>query len=177
MSENRSLIETLSNRFFGIPTVAQVWAKLTARSTTAIAGFEDGIPFHVPETPLADGTFALITTGGIHLPDQPQFDMEDPDGDASYRIIPSSVDVDEVTITHKYYDHSDADQDLNVIFPLNHFRQLEQEGIIGGLAPRHFGFMGHIDGALVDDLTQNSAPEVAELLVQDNVDYAFLTPA
>jgi D-proline reductase (dithiol) PrdB len=52
-----------------------------------------------------------------------------------------------------------------------------QQGVIGSLAPRHFGFMGHIDQAEVARLTAETAPAVAAKLRADGVDLAFLTPA
>ena len=118
-----------------------------------------------------------MTTGGVHLPEQPPFDMDNPDGDATYRAIPTDTPPERITITHKYYDHSDADADLNVIFPLEHFRSLVQTGIIGSLASHHFGFMGHIEGEQVTILNERTAPEVAAKLRADGVDFAFLTPA
>lgn len=103
--------------------------------------------------------------------------MESPDGDASYRIIPGDVDTSQIVITHKYYNHSDADKDINIIFPLDRFRELKQAGVIGDIAPRHFGFMGHIKGAQLPILIEKTAPEVARMLIEDQVDVAFLTPA
>jgi len=123
------------------------------------------------------GWVALITTGGVHLPDQPPFDMENPDGDASYRVIPGNVDFDSLIITHKYYNHNDADEDMNVMFPLAIFRDLAAQGVIADVAPRHFGFMGHIEGEQIPILNQKTAPEVAAKLRADGVDFAFLTPA
>lgn len=120
---------------------------------------------------------ALITTAGVHLRGQAPFDMENVDGDATYRELPAQAAAGDFTITHKYYDHSDADRDLNVVFPLAHFRDLVARGVIGSLAPRHYGFMGHIEGEQATLLTRKTAPEVAAKLRQDGVDFAFLTPA
>lgn len=103
--------------------------------------------------------------------------MENSDGDATYRELLATTAPDDLTITHKYYNHTDADHDLNVVFPLSHFRELAARGVIGGLAPRHFGFMGHIEGEQVQILTRTTAPDVAAKLRQDGVDFAFLTPA
>jgi D-proline reductase (dithiol) PrdB len=64
-----------------------------------------------------------------------------------------------------------------VVFPLAHFRDLAAQGVVGALATRHFGFMGHIDGSLVGVLNATTAPEVAAKLRADGVDFAFLTPA
>jgi len=177
MSEKRTLMERLSNRFFAIPAVAQLWGKRTARHTAGIVDLADGIPFATFNKSLSQCKVALLTTGGVHLPEQEPFDMTNPDGDASYRTIPVETPTEEITITHKYYDHSDADVDLNVVFPLDHFRALVNEGVIGALASEHFGFMGHIDGKQVSILNSHTAPEVAAKLRAEGVDFAFLTPA
>jgi D-proline reductase (dithiol) PrdB len=177
MAETRSLRERISNRIFAVPAVAQLWAKLSAGRTDGLVTLDDQIPFASFGSHFADATVALITTGGVHLPDQPPFDMENPDGDATYREIPGMTDPAEIVITHKYYDHTDADADLNVVFPLGHFQDLVRQGVIGRMAPRHFGFMGHIDAAQVPMLNGQTAPEVAAKLRDDGVDFAFLTPA
>lgn len=177
MTEQQTIYEKISNRFFAIPTVAQWWAKLAARRTAGLVDLSTGIPFARLRKPLHQSKVALLTTGGIHLRNQNGFDMVNPDGDATYREIPGAVAVEQITITHKYYDHTDADADLNVIFPLAHFRELVAQQIIGALAPRHYGFMGHIDGEQLPILNERTAPEVAAKLRADGVDFAFLTPA
>jgi D-proline reductase (dithiol) PrdB len=175
--QKKTLKERLHHRFYAIPQVAQWWARRTAQHTAALADLSGAIPFAVLRKPLPHCRAALLTTGGVHLSTQQPFDMENPDGDARYRAIPGDVDPANLVITHKYYDHSDADADLNVIFPLAHFRDLAAKGVIGALAPWHFGFMGHIDRGLIAVLNQKSAPEVAAKLRQDGVDFVFLTPA
>lgn len=170
-----SLLQSLQNRIYAIPAVAQWWAGRFVRRARSNA---DGpIPFAHLTRPLAECTVSLITTGGVHLTSQPPFDMQDPDGDASLRKIPGDVGLADLTITHDYYNHSSADQDLNVIFPLQHFRELAQRGVIGSVARRHFGLMGHIEGAHLRRLQEKTAPEIAAKLRADGVDFAFLTPA
>jgi D-proline reductase (dithiol) PrdB len=142
-----------------------------------LVDLSSGIPFATPRKPLAQARVALLTTAGVHLRTQTPFDMENPDGDATYREIPGNVDSAALMITHKYYDHTDADADLNVVFPLAHFRDLVEKRVIGSLAPCHFGFMGHIDQAQMAILNEHTAPEVAAKLRADGVDFAFLTPA
>ncbi|MFZ1767600.1 MAG: glycine/sarcosine/betaine reductase selenoprotein B family protein, partial [Caldilinea sp.] len=138
---------------------------------------DDAIPFARLRKPLSTARGVLMTTGGVHLIEQMPFDMETPQGDATYREIPVNATPAQLTITHNYYDHRDADADLNVIFPLTHLQELARQKVIGALAPRHYGFMGHIDGELVTTLTQHTAPEVAAKLRDDGVDFALLTPA
>ena len=177
MSENLSAKEHFFNWVYSHPTVAQWWARMTAGRTGALVDLAGDIPFATVNKPLAAGRIALLTTGGVHLIDQPPFDMDNPDGDASYRTIPGDVADERLTITHKYYNHRDADADVNVVLPLDRVRELVAQGVIGSLAPRNFGFMGHIEGEQAPILNQQTAPEVAAKLRADGVDFAFLTPA
>jgi D-proline reductase (dithiol) PrdB len=177
LAEQRTLKEKIGNWVFGIPAVAQLWARLMVRRTSGAGSSPGKIPFARLSKPLSKSCIALITTGGIHLPDQPPFDMENPDGDAGYREIPGDLALADLTITHKYYNHESADRDPQVIFPLEHFRDLVSRGILGSIAPRHFGFMGHIEGEQLPQLLNQSAPALAKKLREDGVDLVFLTPA
>ncbi|MEW6636025.1 MAG: selenoprotein B, partial [Actinomycetota bacterium] len=98
-------------------------------------------PFAQPQKPLSGMRLALVTTGGVHLPSQPRFDIDDPLGDCSYREIPA--DAERLSWTHTYY-RPDEDADLDAVFPLWTLRELAGEGIIGSLNHRHFSFMGAI---------------------------------
>jgi D-proline reductase (dithiol) PrdB len=177
MTDSRTWKDRLGNWVFGIPWVAQMWAKRAAQQTAQRLDQGEAIPWARLAKPLSQSTVALLTTGGIHLPSQTPFDMADTDGDASYREIPGDVILADLVITHNYYNHTSADADPQVIFPLDHFRDLVAKGVVGGIAPRHFGFMGHIEGVHMERLLNQTAPEVAAKLRADGVDFAFLTPA
>lgn len=177
MTDSRTVKERVLNWLFAIPAVTQVWAKRAAERSTDVLDTGQGIPFAPLARPLSRCRVALITTGGLHVRTQLPFDMDNPDGDASYRVIPGDVDLASLTITHKYYDHRDADADPNIIFPLAHVRDLVSQGVLGDVAPRHFGFMGHIDHDVVEALKSRSAPTVAAMLRADQVDCVLLTPA
>ncbi len=120
---------------------------------------------------------ALITTGGVHLKQDPLFDMRDPAGDPSFREIPAEAAESDLTITHNYYDHSDADKDINVVFPLERLRELAATDELGSVNHRHFSFMGHILPPHIETLINDTGPQVARLLQQDAVDIVLLTPA
>jgi D-proline reductase (dithiol) PrdB len=49
----------------------------------------------------------------------------------------------DLKVTHHHYDHSDADQDINVVFPIDVLRDLQEEGFIGDVARKHIGYMGY----------------------------------
>lgn len=89
---------------------------------------------------MQDSVFALITTAGVHLHDQEPFDI---DGDNSWRVIPGDVESTQLMITHDHFDHRDADQDVNCVFPIDRLRELANEGIIAGVSNTHLGFMGY----------------------------------
>ena len=163
------LIAKLITRF---PSLAQ-------RFITAYQPWESGEPTPwTPVTkPLSDCRVALVTTSGVHHKNQQPFDMADSEGDPSFREIEGATIGDDYLITHDYYDHSDAEKDLNIIFPLDRLRELQDEGIIGDLASRHYSLMGHIVWRHIATLVGRSAREIIDKLRQQAVDVVLLTPA
>jgi D-proline reductase (dithiol) PrdB len=119
---------------------------------------------------------AIVTTAGVHHRDQPPFDMHDREGDPSFRVIDAFRPVSDLMITHDYYDHSDADQDINIVFPVERLKELEREGVIGQAARFHYAFMGHIVGRHIETLVNESAPDVTGKLKADAIDIVLLTP-
>jgi D-proline reductase (dithiol) PrdB len=136
----------------------------------------DEVPWTRLQKPLRECRFALITTGGVHLKSQPPYDMNDPRGDATFRVIPAETPANDLTITHDYYDHSDAERDLNILLPIGLFRELAAKGAIASLATC-YSFMGHIEPPHVETLLHTTAPQVAGRLKQERVDAVLLTPA
>jgi D-proline reductase (dithiol) PrdB len=137
---------------------------------------EDVIPWEPFETPLSACRISLVTTAGVHHKDQTPYDMQDPEGDPTFRVIDASRPIRDLMITHDYYDHSDADRDINVVFPIERLKELENEGLIGEAVKIHYAFMGHITGRHVEALLNKSAPEVAMRLRADDVDAVVLVP-
>src|SRR5215208_3574009 len=130
------------------------------------------MPFVRLKKPLRECRLALVTTGGVHLPEDACFDIDDPLGDCSYREIPKTADI--LTWTHAYHAPDRGGTDLDSVFPLWTLRELEAEGILGELNRRHFSFMGAIHDP--DPLVESTAPEVAQKLEEDRVDAVLLTP-
>ncbi len=126
--------------------------------------------------PLRKCSVALVTTAGVHQKDQTPFDMRDPNGDATFRVIDGTRPPNDLMITHDYYDHGDADRDMNIVFPLERLREFQGEGIIGTLSHTHYGFMGHILGPRLQTLVADTAPKVAKRLKAEGVDVVLMTP-
>lgn len=101
------------------------------------------VPFTPFERELSKSTIAIVTAAGVHVKDQEPFNTANDLGDLGYRIIPEDVEGSQLKVTHHHYDHRDADKDINVVFPIDVLRELEAEGIIGGIARKHVGFMGY----------------------------------
>lgn len=128
------------------------------------------------EKPLSSSKVVLISSAGLHLPDQPAFDLDLRGGDFRFRELPSALDVCRLQISQRSsdFDQTGAREDANLVFPLDRLKELGQRGEVGALNHRHFSFMGSITapGRLLSD----SAPRVAELLCEDRVDVALLVP-
>ncbi len=162
----------------------QILSKILARFPSLAKKFVDAYePWtseDVPWTPVAKelekSTISIVTTAGVHHRDQEPFNMTDRDGDPSYRVIDSRRPISSLMITHDYYDHADADKDINIVFPIERLKGFEQEGIVGRVADRHYGFMGHIIGKHIPTLVGKTAQEVAAMLKKDAVDIVLLVP-
>jgi len=171
----------MSNRIKNqlIAKIITRFPSLAQRFITAYEPWESGEPTPwTPVTkPLKECRVALVTTSGVHHKDQQPFDMQDSEGDPSFREVDGATISKDYLITHDYYDHSDAEKDLNIIFPVNRLRELQDEGVIGDLAARHYSFMGHIDGHHITTLIGKTARQVVEKLRKEAVDVVLLTPA
>jgi D-proline reductase (dithiol) PrdB len=163
------------NRLFArayrlFPRLARGWA-----TTVPPLGGELG--WAPARKPLREASLAVITTGGVHAKTQEPFDMEDPEGDPTFRALPARTPRASLTITHDYYDHRPAERDLNLVLPLERLHELEAHGALGRVHETAYSFMGHIDGRHLERLRRDTAPEVAGELARAGVDYALLVPA
>ncbi|OZM57371.1 hypothetical protein CIB95_07880 [Lottiidibacillus patelloidae] len=123
--------------------------------------------------PLKDCRVALISSAGVHLKiDKPFHVMGS--GDYTYRKIPSNTKVDDLEVTHLYYDTKHAKVDKTIVFPLPQLQQLVEEKAIGSLSDVNIGLNG---GTLKKEPHEKeTAPLVVKELVKDNVDIALLVP-
>lgn len=128
-------------------------------------------PWVAPGRPLAERRVVLITTAGLHFRDDAAFEF----ADASYRVIPGDLDGSELVMSHSSvnFDRSGFQEDVNLVFPIDRFRELVRDGIVGSLASVHFSFMG---AGLLPEFYRESVKKLARILRQDEVDTAFLTP-
>ena len=145
------------------------WEDLALTGQFNTMAFPDmEIPWTTLSKPLSSIKVALVTTGGLYVEGQEPFER----GDTSYRRIPSDVRKEDIRIRHRGYDNGPANQDINCVYPLDRFKEMQAEGKIGELSATGYSFMGMINDT--DTLINDSAPEVARALKEDGVDAVFL---
>ena len=135
----------------------------------------DSSPWTPFEKPLKEATLALISSAGIFREDQAPFDPWAVN-DLSFREIPKEAPLARLKLHHNYFDHRDALKDLNCVFPLERFREFEQEGVIGELAPTAITLgMGRLYKRTA--LQTETVPRIVEVLRRQNTDAVLLVAA
>ena len=132
-------------------------------------------PWTPLRVPIQQAKFALVTTGGFYVEGQQPYETDGPEGlgDWSFREIHRDTPRETLRVAHLHYDLSGPREDMNCVFPLDRFVELEREGVIGKLADTNYSFMGFIQRP--DLLMSETAPEVARRLKADGVDSVFLS--
>jgi D-proline reductase (dithiol) PrdB len=118
------------------------------------------VPFTPFDRDLSRANVAIVTAAGVHRKDQEPFDISEDLGDLTFRVMGDDVTTSDLMVTHDHYDHRDADEDINVVFPIDVLRDLSEEGIIGGVARKHVGFMGYT--MRLKDMYEETAPAIAD---------------
>ncbi len=133
------------------------------------------LPWTEARLPLSTSRVALVNSGGLILENQQPFALERREGDCSFRVIPAESGMDELVVSHIFYDHDKVDRDPGVMLPLPALHALVGQGLLGSAAARHFSFSGGIPDP--GPLVHHTAPQVAAMMREDGVDLAVLTPA
>jgi D-proline reductase (dithiol) PrdB len=128
------------------------------------------IPYTPVEKPLNQLTVALVSSAGIHRRSDDPFNLE---GDERFYVFPGDTPTRDLMVTHSHYDHSDADQDINCVFPLDRLRELAAEGFIKGVSNKHVGFMGFSSKLAV--MYEQTAPAIAREVERSQAEAVVLT--
>lgn len=161
--------------FLFLPPALRVWISKDIPDQP----FNGRIPWTPLDKLISETTFTLMTSAGISMKSDPPFDMDrekaEPTwGDPSYRKIPKTVTQNDIEVNHLHVNTAYIRQDLNVIFPIARFQEFEQEGLIGKLAPTSYSYYGYQTDPTV--LLNETMPQVAERMRQENVEAVLLTP-
>jgi len=134
----------------------------------------ESAPLHRLSKPLAECTVSVLTSGGVSQCAMPAFN---PNAKNDHRLdaIASDTSSKDFQVHDNYYDHTDAEADINCIFPLDRLREIAKLGEIGQVAPRLWsGFMGRIYNR--SKIAEESGPEFADALLADGVDILLAAP-
>ena len=139
----------------------------------------DNIPAPTFETtafttppPLDEATVAIVTSAGLHRPDQDGFGHQ---GDQSYRILDAGDRNLKLGHWSPNFDRAGLTADLNVAYPADRLDELAADGTIGGVGAHHLAFMGAQDETMAT-IRMDTGPAAAQLLKEDGVDVVLLTP-
>jgi D-proline reductase (dithiol) PrdB len=129
------------------------------------------VPFTPFDKDLSTAIVTLVSATGVYGPDQEAFPTEDP-GDTSYRLIESTTEASTLRIAHHHYDHSEADTDPNIVFPIDSLRELAAEGVIAGVNNKHYsyGFTTRLK-----ELYDKTFPEIADKVERSRTKLVLLT--
>lgn len=142
------------------------------------------IPFTPLRKPLGECRFGLVTSGGLYhrrlgRPFDAEREQREPAwGDPSYRCLPTDTQPGEVGVSHLHINARDALADMNILLPIQRFRELVTEGRLGGLAGWAYSFMGY-QGFPADlrGWRETYGPEVRDRLLAEQVDGVLLSTA
>lgn len=125
---------------------------------------------------LSTATVALVTTGGLHLPEDVPFDRELRGGDVSFREIPNDVDPTTLRCSHRSdaFDGSGIEADPELAFPHTVLANLVRDQTVRRASPIHLSFMGSITKP--ERLIAETAPAAAARLAALDVDAVLLVP-
>ena len=125
--------------------------------------------------PLSRCRVSLLTSGGISRKDAAPFNPQDRN-DLRVDAVSQDTPAHFFMISDDYYNHQDADRNINCVFPLERLRELAAEGVIGEVAPQHYsGFMGRTYTRTA--VLTEAAPALARRLKEEGVDVFVLVPA
>ena len=152
-----------------------LWATVNDRYPGSMITSPDNVPLARLAKPLAKSRLTFVSTSGVQPKGTLPFDVVHPVGDYSFRRVPSTAEPVDLEIHQLKYPTVGANRDLNVIFPIERLRELAGEGVIGGLTPHFYSFIGYnMDPELLE---RTLAEEIAEAVVADGAEAALLAPA
>lgn len=119
--------------------------------------------------PLAEATVAIVTTAALAHPGEPWEDQTH-----EYRLFDRAEEGLLMAHNSTNLDRSGFALDRNVVYPIDRLTEMEQEGVLGRVAPRHASFIGstfELSTFLLD-----TGPRLGAELRRDGVQVAILTP-
>ena len=148
-----------------------LWQTVNQRYPGSMITKDDLVPLAPLRRPLSQSRLSFVSTSGVQPRGTLPFDVVHPVGDYTFRRVPSDSSPANLEIHQLKYPTDGAHRDLNVIFPIERLQELRNEGVIGGLTPDLFTFIGYnmdpalLERTLAEDLAQAVADEQPDLVL------------
>lgn len=158
------------------------WKKVRG-AAPANGNLDDDYPFvknkRAPFTPARRAlpmlNLALLSSAGAYIKGTTPFDITAPDGDFTFREIPTEIEYNDLDYAARGYDPTAIRADGNAELPLGRLSEFESNGIIGQLNPVFWSFCGFIPNAA--RLADEMLPRLVERVKRYEVQAALLIPA
>ncbi len=149
------------------------------RASVRYGKIADEIPWAPVRKPLARSRISVVSTAGLSMKGDAPFDLETERrrpswGDPTWRRLTRDASVDSIEANHLHIETRHLLKDLDVCFPLPLLRNLEDEGVVGELAPSHYSIMGFQGPDLCR--LEPSCRAIARAMVAEAVDLALFVP-
>ncbi len=152
-----------------------LWETVNERYPGSMITKSDFVPLASLRKPLSESRLTFVSSAGVQPVGTMPFDVAHPIGDYSFRRVPSNSSPAGLEIHQIKYPTNGAHRDLNVIFPIERLQELAVAGVVSGLTPNFFSFIGYqMDPARFE---RTLAEEIAEAVVAERADAALLCPA
>jgi D-proline reductase (dithiol) PrdB len=132
-------------------------------------------PFTPARRSLPMLNLALISSAGAYIDGTDPFDTNAPDGDFTFRELPTEIDLSELRFSARGYDSTFVEQDPNVQAPLARLFEFESNRVIGQLNQVFWSFCGFMPDAA--RLVRETLPQLVDRLTRYEVQAALLIPA
>ena len=157
------------------------WKRKTAKDPVDEIGHDYPLvkntraPFTPARRALSMVNLAVIVSAGAYIDGTDPFDVSAPDGDFTFREIPSQIDLSDLRFSARGYDPAFVQQDPNVQVPLARLSEFEANRVIGQLNPAFWSFCGFIPDAA--RLVNEMLPKLVDRLNHYEIQAVLLIPA
>jgi D-proline reductase (dithiol) PrdB len=152
-----------------------LWKTVNERYPGSMITKDDLVPLAKLTKPLSESRLSFVSTAGVQPKGSLPFDTSHPIGDYTFRLVPSDSRVADLEIHQLKYPTAGAEQDLNVIFPIERLQELVRDGSVRELTRHFFSFIGY--NMDPERLEKTLAEDIADAVEAEKPDIVLLAPA
>ncbi len=132
-------------------------------------------PFAPARRSLPMLNLALISSAGSYIDGTQAFDVENRNGDASFKEIPVEIEAEDLKFAARGYDPAAVLEDMNCQIPIDRLLEYEENAVIGQLNHVWWSLSSFIPNAA--RVAEQLAPSLADRIERYQAQAALLIPA